>query len=227
LDAATPAGLHGKPPDAPIAPTVKDVFAIPGRAGTQPITQLTTPGGNRMDLSTQTVFAAVTGVALAFGPTPGPLAAAPQDAAQLKKDLEETQKKLADAEKEIKRLAALVEGKRNSDGTPSVTDPGALEEIKRLKARVETLEAQVSAMKTSTSLRPPTAVTGKGTVRVVNDYPIEVSIVINERSYRVAPGTTLNVDIPAGEFTYQLLQTGATATRSTIKDKEVVTLRVK
>src|SRR5262249_46192965 len=168
------------------------------------------------------------GVALAFSPAPSGLSANPQekvDPVQLKKDLDEANRKLADAEKEIKRLSALLEGKRDETGKLIPTDPGAVEEIKRIKTRVEAVEAQVNAMKTSTSLRPPTD--GRGTVRVVNEYPVEVSIVINEKSYRVAPGATLSVEIPAGEFTYQLLQTGATATKSTIKDKEVVTLRVK
>ncbi|HJZ56845.1 MAG TPA: hypothetical protein VKE74_17890 [Gemmataceae bacterium] len=228
---AAPA-LRTKPPDGPFAPSEKDVFPVPGAGGgphaTLPITQPTTPGVNPMDLPSQTVFAAVTGVALAFSPAPSGLSAAPQekvDPVELKKQLDATKEKLADAEKEIKRLTALLEGKRDETNRPIPTDPGAVEEIRRLKARVEALEAQVNAMKTSTSLRPTTD--GKGTVRVVNEYPVEVSIVVNDKSYRVAPGTTLNIEVPAGEFTYQLLQTGATATRSTIKDKEVVTLRVK
>jgi len=219
-----------KPPDAPIAPTAKDVFLIPGRAGTRPIIQPTTPGGNPMNVvSQQTVFAAVTGVALAFAPTPTAPSAVAQDKVdpvELKKQLDETKRKLEDADKEIKRLSALLEGKRDETGKLTPTDPGAVEEIRRLRLRVDALEAQVNAMKTSTSLRPANAL-GTGTVRVVNDYPVEVSIMVNEKSYRIAPGMTLSVEIPAGEFTYQLLQTGATATRSTIKDKEVVTLRVR
>jgi hypothetical protein len=66
-------------------------------------------------------------------------------------------------------------------------------------------------------------------VKIINEYPVEIAMVINgaSPSYRVAPGTTLDVEVPAGDFTYQLLQSGAPATKSTIKDKETVKLRIK
>ena len=41
------------------------------------------------------------------------------------------------------------------------------------------------------------------------------------------PSKTLDVDVPAGNFTYQLLESGAEATKSVIKEKETVTLRIK
>jgi hypothetical protein len=178
------------------------------------------------------VVAAVTGIALAFAPTnPAATAQDKNDPVQLRKDLDAATRKLDDADKEIRRLSALLDGKRSENGFRLESDPGAVEEIRRLKERVKTLEAQLDTMQKSTSLRPPGVgiVTGKGTVRVVNEYPVVVSIVVNDKSYRVDPGTTLNVEVPAGEFTYQLLASGigATPTRSAIKDKEVVTLRVK
>ena len=40
-------------------------------------------------------------------------------------------------------------------------------------------------------------------------------------------GTKLDVEVPAGDFTYHLLQSGAAPTKSAIKDKETVTLRIK
>ena len=68
---------------------------------------------------------------------------------------------------------------------------------------------------------------GKGTVRVVNEYPVQISIVVNGTSYRVAPSKTLDIDVPAGDFTYQLLEAGAASTKSVIREKETVTLRIK
>ena len=64
-------------------------------------------------------------------------------------------------------------------------------------------------------------------MKVVNEYPVEISMVINDKSHRIAPGKVLEVKVPAGDFSYQLLQSGAAATRSAIKDKETVTLRIK
>jgi hypothetical protein len=182
------------------------------------------------------VVAAVTGIALAFAPSNAPTTAqqpddkTKNDPVQLRKELDETKLKLANAEKEIARLSALLDGRKDERGFRLESDPGAIEEIRRLKDEVAALRRELNAMKNSTSLRPPgVSPIGMGTVRVVNEYPVEVSIVINDKSYRVAPGTTLNVEVPAGDFTYQLLTSGpaATPTRSTIKEKEVVTLRVK
>jgi hypothetical protein len=56
---------------------------------------------------------------------------------------------------------------------------------------------------------------------------VQISIVVNGTSYRVAPSKTFDVDVPAGEFSYQLLESGAASTKSVIKEKETVTLRIK
>ncbi len=62
---------------------------------------------------------------------------------------------------------------------------------------------------------------------VVNEYQREISMVINDKSYRIAPASKIEVEVPAGDFAYQLLESGAATTRSVIKDKETVTLRIK
>lgn len=171
--------------------------------------------------------AALIGGALALG-AGNPAAAADPTPAELKTQLDATNVKIDDIKKDIRRLTELLEGRRDSTGVVIPSDPGLVEQVKRLRDHVDALQTQVNNLKatsSSTSQRPAT--TGKGTVRVVNDYPVEISIVVNDRSYRVAAGTTLNVDVPVGDFSYQLLQAGAAMTRSKISDKEVVTLRVK
>ena len=112
-------------------------------------------------------------------------------------------------------------------------------EVKRLRNEVASLKSQIEAMRGTTALRPGdrmgTAVpsgpitpgAGRGVVRIVNDYPVEVSIIVNDASFRVPAGKTRDVEVPAGEFTYQLLTAGAAPTKSPIKEKEVVTLRIK
>src|SRR5262249_1356030 len=147
--------------------------------------------------------------------------------AELKAQLDTTNAKLDGIQRTLDRLTELLEGKRDAKGFRIESDPGAVEEIKRLKNQLADLQKQMDTMKSSTSLRPGATITNRGTVRVVNDYPVEISIVINGRSYRVAANTTTNVDVPVGEFTYQLLQSGASEVRSRIAEKEVVTLRVK
>jgi hypothetical protein len=45
-----------------------------------------------------------------------------------------------------------------------------------------------------------------GYVEIQNTYPTEMAVVVNGKSYRVAPGQTVKTDpIPAGEFTYEVL----------------------
>ena len=150
-----------------------------------------------------------------------------------------TEEKLADAQKEIKRLAELLDGRKDTDGRPSPVDVGAVEEIKRLKdklfiqgEKITALENQLKEMQKSTSLKPTPsipALTGKATVRVINDYPVEITLVVNNGSYRVAANTALDIPVPVGDFTYQLLNSGTSLApvKSPIAEKEVVKLRIK
>lgn len=155
--------------------------------------------------------------------------------AELKKQLEESNRKLTAIQEQLKTLTELLNGKKDEKGYPLPSDPGIVSQMKDLKDRLAGIEKDLAAYKAQTSLRPPTpnpsaAVdpkAGKGTVRVVNEYPVQISIVVNGTSYRVAPTKTLDVDVAAGEFTYQLLESGAASTKSTIKEKETVTLRIK
>lgn len=149
---------------------------------------------------------------------------------KLKKDLDTANDKIKTLEKQVAKLTELLTGKRDSDGTVLPSDPGAVEEIKRLRNRIADLEGEIKTLRTQT-VQKPAIVTPeakpKGVVRVVNEYPVEISMVINDKSHRIAPNTKLDVEVPAGDFSYQLLQSGAPATRSVIKDKETVTLRIK
>jgi hypothetical protein len=161
---------------------------------------------------------------------------------ELKKQLEASDKKLSDIQETLRLLNETLNGKRDKDGNPFPI-PGLVGQVKELKDKLKLLEDEVTKLKTNTSLRPTTPTNppnpmtptspvvdpkaGKGTVRVVNEYPVQISIVVNGTSYRVAPTKSLDIDVAAGEFTYQLLESGAAATRSVIKEKETVTLRIK
>ncbi|MDB5308771.1 MAG: hypothetical protein JWO38_2973 [Gemmataceae bacterium] len=241
----TPSGQPGVtgatiPPSFPGGVTTRPVgtgTASPGAIGTgptKPDTTATTPGDIPMNLK-QSAIAAAIGGALAFAPaTPAvafPIPAKPTSPVAADPPKEKTvEERLKDIDTKLSRLTELMDGKKDRDGFPLPSDPGLLAEVRRLKDDVASLDKQLKEMKSSTSLRPAAdPMTGKGTVRVVNDYPVEIRIAVNNTTYTVAPNTKLDIPVPVGEFSYQLLNAGAnlTPTRSPIKEKEVVTLRIK
>jgi hypothetical protein len=240
-----------KPAEPPFQFSDKFTFPLP------PDTVAPTPRGNDMLSLNHTAAAAVLGGALiapaspagASPAIPAPAAVIPvtpvvpsvpikaddkADPAELKKQLEESNRKLTDIQRDLKQLTELLNGKKDEKGFPLPSDPGLVTQMRELKDKLAALEAEVNKMKTQTTLRPPTggAVTpdpkvGKGTVRIVNEYPVQISIVVNGTSYRVEPTKSVDVEVPAGDFTYQLLQSGGGVTKSVIKEKETVTLRIK
>ena len=155
------------------------------------------------------------------------------DIENLKKDLKDANKKIEELEKDVKKLTELLGGKREAGVLVDPNAPGAVAEVKKLKDDIFKLQQELDTLKkTQTALKPLVVapeVKPKGIVKIINEYPVEITMMINDKAptYRVAPGATLEVEVPAGEFTYQLLQSGAPATRSVIKDKEVVKLRIK
>lgn len=229
-----------KPPEPKFGSTDKYVFPVPSAPDT--ITPL-----HRDDTMLKTTTLALFGAALlaaeqakAFPPIPAPpVIPVPgtqvkddkTDIERLKTDLAAANVKIAALENQVKKLTELLTGKRDELGFPVPTEPGAVEDVKELKNKIAKLEAELKALKTQTSLKPaigsPAPIALKGIVKVVNDYPVEITMLINEKTYRVAPNTKVEVEVPAGEFTYQLLQSGAPVTKSAIKDKETVTLRIK
>lgn len=198
-----------------------------------------------LNVTTSAAFAFLSGALLAaehanaFPPLPKPPAvplpgtavrAESEAEKQLKKDLEDANKKIDKLSKQVERLTELLNGRYDDKGVRYESDAGAIEDIKKLRNKIADLDAEIKSLKaqSQTALKPVVPNEArKGTVRVVNEYPVEISILVNEKSYRVAASTKLDVEVPAGEFTYQLLPTAATATRSPIKDKETVTLRIK
>ena len=74
---------------------------------------------------------------------------------------------------------------------------------------------------------PGPAAANRSTVRLSNEYATEVSVILNGQSYRLAPGEVKGVGVPAGSYTYELLQAGGGPVTSKIADGESVTLRIK
>jgi hypothetical protein len=221
---------RSKPPENP--------FPIPNT--TIPLHPAMTPGDSAMT-RLNTAAAAVLGGALlatssqagAFPPVAPTIPVPGAIAADGQPDLKTVNDKLDEIQKQLKTISELLNGKKDANGFPLPSDPGIVAELKTLKDRLAAIDAELNKMKTQTSLRPPSSPStpdpraGKGTVRVVNEYPVQISIVVNGTSYRVAPNKTMDIDVPAGEFSYQLLEAGSGSTKSVIKEKETVTLRIK
>jgi len=230
-----------KPPALPLPSSERDTFPIPDLV--IPTHPVMTPGENVMT-KCSVAAAAILGSMLAVQTPPvstaAPVVPSPAlpksnptddkiEIAELKKQVEDSNKKLDAIQAQLKQLNELLNGRRDDKGLRLESDPGLVEELKRLKDKLAKVDEDLAKMKSQTALRPTTVDprAGKGTVRIVNEYPVQVSIVVNGTSYRVAPSKTLDVDVPAGEFTYQLLEAGAASTKSIIKERETVTLRIK
>lgn len=238
---------RAKAPEAAFNPTDKFVFPVPAvPSGANP----TVPhhrDDTMLNLTTTAAAAVLGGALLAAEKAsaapvipPAPMIAVPgaiqlkgdekSDVEKLKTDLAAANEKIKKLEDQVKALTDLLTGKRDGIGIlADPTNPGAVEEVKRLKDKIASMQKEIDSLKTQTVLRPAAVpeVKPKGVVRIVNEYPVEISMVVNEKSYHIKPGAKLDVDVPAGDFTYQLLQSGAAATKSVIKDKETVTLRIK
>ncbi|MBM3983292.1 MAG: hypothetical protein FJ304_24070 [Planctomycetes bacterium] len=232
---------RAKPPELPFGMTDKFVFPLPTPHPLVPHHRDDT----MLHVSTTAAFAFLSGALFAAEqakamppvippgaliPVPGTVRADDKaDIEKLKKDLEASNKKVEDLEKQVKKLTELLTGKKDELGLPAnPNEPGAVADVKAMKDKIAALEKELGELKKQTVLKPPAQdIKPKGIVRVVNEYPVEITMLINDKTYRVAAGSKLEVEVPAGEFTYQLLQSGQPATKSVIKDKEPVTLRIK
>ena len=222
-------GGNSVKPEPPAGPLPFRVPAVPASrpadpapeprpAADPPAPAVPPPGDTHMTFQ-QTAAAALIGGALALS-QPGPAAA------QDKRTVDE---KLTDIEKKLDALTTAVMGKRTSDGT--VAEKGLTDTLKSLNADLAALRTEIEAMKKSTSFRAPAAadaMAGKGTVRIENRYPVEVTVTLNGVNRRVDAGATAEYVVPAGDFTYTLLSgLDAVQKSGTVAEKQVATLRVK
>jgi len=112
------------------------------------------------------------------------------------------------------------------------------ETIARLEKKLDAATNSTTTQKPDAAAKPmpgpaaaapagPAIVGAKATVRIVNEYPVPISMILNGNSYRVEPNSTKSVEIPAGSYTYELLHAGSQAIPATIKDNDSITLRVR
>jgi hypothetical protein len=115
-------------------------------------------------------------------------------------------------------------------------------DVSKFEEAIARLETKLTDMnKTTTTQKPdatakampgpvavgPALFVSKATVRIVNEYPVPISMMVNGTSHRVEPSSSKTVEIPSGTYSYELLNAGSQATTATIKENDSVTLRIK
>ena len=157
----------------------------------------------------------------------------PGEAKALKEDLDSLKKDVAAVNSFLRET---IDGKVSDKG---FTHDGVVKRLQKLDDALDTLTKKMQALdaKLTDSTRtvgssPLThgderPLTSRGTVRIVNDYPVEISILVNGTSYRLDPNTKKDVPVGVGSFKYQLLTSGGSETERSIKDNETVTLTIR
>jgi ribosomal protein L29 len=128
---------------------------------------------------------------------------------ELKEMLAETKR---DLKKDIKDLRAELNNNRtdfNTHAQGSLRDiEGLKEEIARLKTDLEALRKSSNTVNRQSGFAPSstTAPAATGRVELINTWPGEVSVAVNNRVYRLLPGERRITDpMPAGTFTYEVI----------------------
>ena len=112
--------------------------------------------------------------------------------------------KLTQIQKSLDELEKL---RRDLRGDTNVTVQKTLEDVSGLKTQVAQIRRDLEELRgrlgptTRTAGYPPD---GAGRVMLVNEYPTEMEVIVNQTSYRVAPNMTREVALPAGTFTFRV-----------------------
>jgi hypothetical protein len=149
----------------------------------------------------------------AAGATAPPAEADKLDAIQ--KQVDELKTSLADIKKSLglletinKRIDDLrAEANLGAQSARSQTDE-LKQQIAQLKTEMDGLRDRIASSTRVSAFAPsdtpPVAATGR--VEIVNTYPADVTVAVNDRTYHIRPGEQRVSDpIPAGSFTYEVL----------------------
>ena len=160
------------------------------------------------------------------------------DITAIKKQLADIATELATNKTFRDNTEDVIQGRKSAE--TGKTDPGLISKmldfdarLKRIEETLLRLEKTMSEAAKSTSAYSPkdtspmAMIAPKSTVRIVNEYPVQISMIVNGKSHRLEPNETKLVEITAGSYTYELLHAGAQATNGVIKDGETITLRIK
>ncbi len=129
------------------------------------------------------------------------------DGVKQRLDVANTNAKVKQIEGALEKIRADIETLRLREPTIAKTgiDKGSVEDI---KAKLGSIEQAILRLQPSTSrvaMSPPTS-SATGRVVLVNLYPEELLYLINGKTFRVAPGANVPVDmVPSGTLNYEVI----------------------
>ncbi len=187
----------------------------------------------------QLVLSAMFGVALAAAPLT-PAVAQDKDEKKTQPDLSTIKTQLDQIKGDVEKLQTFrkniddaLYGKENST---ALADMGLIKRLTEIESQINRINETLKAInaklgepgKSTSAFGPPApgAIVGRGYVRIINDYPTEMSMIVNGRSHRVPPGQSVTVDVPPGSFTYELLHAGSSPKTTSVREGETMTLRI-
>lgn len=135
--------------------------------------------------------------------------------------------------KDVQTLTTLLREALDGKVDKGFTHDGIVKRLQRLDESVETLTKRLEAIDSqsrtagASPLAKPAATAARGVVRIVNEYPIEISIAVNGVAYRLEPSARRDVDVAEGSFKYQLITSGGSETERSIREGETVTLTIR
>jgi hypothetical protein len=128
---------------------------------------------------------------------------------ELKEMVAEAKRQLQDDIKDLRTKADHNRTDFNNYAQGSLRDIEGLKgEVAQLKADIEALRKSSNTLNRQSGYAPSTttAPPATGRVELYNAWPGEVSVVVNNRTYRLLPGERRLTDpLPAGTFSYEVL----------------------
>ena len=120
--------------------------------------------------------------------------------------IDQLEKDMAQALRDVTKLRVEADElrKRGSSSTEALYPPADKAGLDDIKSRLGKIEQELTRIAGSSSTSQSPARVGR--LRLVNEYSEELLFLVNGRSYRVAPGTTQQVEeVPTGAFTYEVI----------------------
>ncbi|HEY8505258.1 MAG TPA: hypothetical protein VIL46_11795, partial [Gemmataceae bacterium] len=148
---------------------------------------------------------------------------------------------VAELKKQLKQFDAvlgrleLLEKNLHDTQTKSKLSVGSLQtDVAALKMKVDQIQRDLADLRgriesgDRVARASPLGGAGQATgrVRLLNNYLEEVSVLVNGQLFRVVPGAEMALSVPAGAFTYQVLQWQAAPQTRNLRADETYTIRI-
>jgi hypothetical protein len=210
---------------------------VPTPGGGVPITTPTTPGLTPMPVSRTALLSALVGAAVSVAPAfaDDPKPADPKALEAIQKQIDDLKADVTLLKNQKKTLEEQLFGRGDRKTATTDAEKGVLKRLeeadtarKEMAKKLDDLEKTL-AQKSVSEKQPLSGLTpGKGLVKLVNEYNVKVSMMVNGTSYQLDVNQVKEIQVPEGELKYELVEfPNAVAKKTTIKEGETVTLRIK